>query len=90
MKRKKLRMSEKWPQPESMSQKCSLKGRNLQKNFCNLNKKHLEKAKFEELHVVEKKTEWRRRDQSHYRIKNYRMGSEKVLLEFIPGGGESD
>ena len=35
--------------------KMQLEGDKPTKFFCNLNKKHLEKAQFEELHVVEKK-----------------------------------
>ena len=35
--------------------KMQLEGKKPTKFFCKLNKKHLEKAQFEELHVVEKK-----------------------------------
>ena len=65
-------------------QRSNWKARNLHVFICNLNKKRLEKAQFEELHVVEKKP-----DGEEIKVVTEQK-AEEWELEFVLGRKENN
>ena len=69
---------------ESTLQRSNWKARNIHVFNCNLNKKRLEKAQFEELHVVEKKP-----DGEEIKVVTEQK-AEEWELEFVLGRKENN